>query len=112
MIIGNFKQQDEGYAGFLYSIGLGLPHVVVRPVPAKVGNGPNFALFATFYEEGEFEIGAAWAKTSKAGKAYLSIKLDGPMLFQPINCALIQQQDGTHALVWNRKEADSDQAAA
>ena len=55
------------------------------------------------------ELGAAWAKTSKAGKPYLSVKLDGPTLVAPINCALTKQANGPFALVWNRKDAKADE---
>ena len=52
--------------------------------------------------------------SSKAGKAYLSVKLDSPFLPEPVNCALIKQSDEAHALVWNRddRKADEEQAAA
>ena len=74
---------------------------------------PDFVVLgAPSEEDGEFEFGAAWAKTSKAGKPYLSVKLDGPTLAQPINCALTKQQDGSHALVWNRKDAKADEQPA
>jgi uncharacterized protein (DUF736 family) len=112
MMIGKFTQQGDGYTGSIYAIGYGGQSVVFGPVPAKLGNGPDFVVLASFYEDGEFEIGAAWAKTSKAGKAYLSVKLDGPTLAQPINCALTKQQDGSHGLVWNRKDAKADEQPA
>ena len=113
MIIGKFTQQDEVYAGSLYGIGLACRFVTFSPVPAKHGNGPDFVVHgAPSEEDGEFEIGAAWAKTSKAGKAYLSVKLDGPSLVQPINCALTKQADGSHALVWNREARKDDEQSA
>jgi uncharacterized protein (DUF736 family) len=48
----------------------------------------------------------------KTGNPYLSVKLDGPTLAQPINGALIRQQDGSYALVWNRKEVKADEQPA
>ena len=116
MIIGKFKQQDDGYAGSIYGLGLESAVCHLQPVPAKQGNGPDFVVLGAPSEEESFEateLGAAWAKTSKAGKPYLSVKLDGPALAQPINCALTKQADGSHALVWNRDaRKDEDQAAA
>ena len=38
------------------------------------------------------------------GKAYLSVKLDSPFLPASVNGALIEQEDGTHILVWNRDQ--------
>jgi uncharacterized protein (DUF736 family) len=77
MVIGKFTQV---YAGSIYSIGLAIPYVVFSPVPAKLGDSqPDFVVLGSPSEEDEeFELGAAWAKTSKAGKPYLSVKLDGP----------------------------------
>jgi uncharacterized protein (DUF736 family) len=40
------------------------------------------------------------------------VKLDSPALVEPINCALTKQQDGSFALVWNRKEAKADEQPA
>ena len=105
MIIGKFTQQGDVYAGNLYGIGFAIPYVVFSPVSAKQGNGPDFVVSgATHEDELASELGAAWTKTSKAGKAYLSVKLDSPVLVTPINGALTRQQDGSYALVWSRKE--------
>jgi uncharacterized protein (DUF736 family) len=43
-------------------------------------------------ESAPYEIGAAWKKTSKTGKPFLSVKLEGPTLVQPINCALTRRE--------------------
>ena len=113
MIIGTFRQDGDIYIGSIYNIGFGVPWVTFNPVPAKQGNGPDFVVFGAPYEEhGGVEVGAAWAKTSKAGKAYLSVKLYGPTLTAPINCALTKQQDGSHALVWNREARKDDEQSA
>jgi uncharacterized protein (DUF736 family) len=83
----------------------------------KQGNGPDFVVVGVCYGE-EFELGAAWAKTSKTskkGKPYLSVRLDSPAFVDPINCALTKQADGSHALVWSRKDSNEsaeEQAAA
>src|SRR3954454_21498853 len=113
MIIGKFTQKGEVYAGNLYGIGFAIEHVVFSPVSAKQGNGPDFVVFgATHEDEPEIELGAAWAKISKAGKAYLSVKLDSPVLVTPLNGALTRQQDGSYALVWNRREAKAGELPA
>jgi len=103
MNIGNFTQNGDGYTGHLRSVGLTLAEVTISPVTAKQGNGPDFAVLGKYaLRHDAFELGAAWARTSKEGKAYLSVKLDGPTLAAPIYCALIRQQDGSFALIWNR----------
>jgi uncharacterized protein (DUF736 family) len=55
--------------------------------------------------------GVAWKKTSAKGNDYLSVKLDGPFLPAPINCALVKQTDG-YALIWDREKPKADQEAA
>jgi uncharacterized protein (DUF736 family) len=114
MIIGTFNNcGNDIFAGSIGGIGFNIPNVVFTPAaPEKIGNRPGFTVQGGSSEEqGRFELGAAWRKTSKKGKAYLSVKLDSPALDAPINCALTQQQDGSHVLVWNRKEAEEDEAA-
>jgi uncharacterized protein (DUF736 family) len=111
MIIGKFTQQENGYMGSINTAGLGLADVTFSPVPAKQGSGPDFVILALGDDGQKFELGAAWAKTSKKDKPYLSVKLDGPTLVAPIHCALTKQGDGSYALVWNRKAADDEQAA-
>jgi uncharacterized protein (DUF736 family) len=112
MMIGKFTQDGEGYTGSINTAGLSIAYVTFSPMPVKQGSGPDFVVLAD--GEGEqFELGAAWAKTSKKDKAYLSVKLDGPTLVAPINCALTKQADGSHALVWSRdSRKDEEQAAA
>jgi uncharacterized protein (DUF736 family) len=120
MNIGKFYPDNnggkvEGYHGDIFGCceWRDLASVRISPVPAKQGNGPDYTVTAEPQIcEGKFEIGAAWRKTSKAGKAYLSVKLDNPTFAAPINCALIPQADGSFALVWNRRDEANEQAAA
>jgi uncharacterized protein (DUF736 family) len=112
MKIGTFTQQEQGYVGSVETAGFRVADVTFSPMPVKQGSGPDFVILAAG-DNGEFELGAAWSKTSKAGKSYLSVKLDGPTLAQPINCALINQANGSFALVWSRDDRkEEDQAAA
>jgi uncharacterized protein (DUF736 family) len=107
----SFTQYGEGYTGSINTFGLSFAAVTFSPMPVKQGSGPDFVVIGTIIGA-EFEIGAAWAKTSKAGKPYLSVKLEGPTLVHPIHCALTKQQDGSHALVWNREARKDDEQAA
>jgi len=97
MIIGKFSPADEdGYVGEIVThTGLISP---VRIAPVE-GKGVDYVVTVSGYE-----LGAAWKRhSSKTGKAYLSVKLDTPYVSAPINCALIEHEDGDHALVWSRK---------
>lgn len=110
-MIGKFTPASGGYIGSIQSLGLDLAEVTISPVLAKQGNGPDFVILGRNVED-EFELGAAWARTSKEGKPYLSIKLDGPMLAAPIHCALIEQQHGGHGLIWTRDSGKTEVQAA
>ena len=116
MIIGTFTQDGDDYEGWIEALGLRASTVRLVPVSPKQGTGPDYLIFgppqaSPAESEQRFELGAAWRKTSKKGKAYLSVKLDGPTLAAPIHCALTEQ-DGSHVLVWSRNEANEEQAAA
>jgi uncharacterized protein (DUF736 family) len=112
MIIGHFTQQEHGYIGTICTAGFAVADVTFSPVPAKSGSGPDFVLLGAGDDGHQFEIGAAWRKTSRKDRPYLSVKLDSPALVAPINCALTKQPDGSHALVWNRKVAEADEQPA
>jgi uncharacterized protein (DUF736 family) len=111
MQIGIFSQDGDGYTGIINTAGLSITEVRFSPVPAKQGSGPDFVVLGAGDDGQEFEIGAAWSKTSKKDKPYLSVKLDSPALPDPINCALIKQPNGSHALVWNRDARKHDEQA-
>jgi uncharacterized protein (DUF736 family) len=50
------------------------------------------------------ELGAAWEKTAEAtGRKYLSVRLDDPTFAGPLYASLLEQEDGTHNLIWNRR---------
>ncbi len=93
--IGNFTAKDAGFHGAITTLTL---KAKINIVPVDRGNdkAPDFRVFA-----GTAEIGAAWSSTSKAGNAYLSLKLDDPSFAAPSLCRLVESA-GVHTLVWNR----------
>ena len=111
MMIGRFTQEGEGYKGHISVLGLVQDAFIV---PTQGGErGPDYQVMVSASDEHDAEAGAAWKRTSKAGKAYLSVKLDSPFLPAAVNCALIKQSDEAHALVWNRdRRADEEEQAA
>ena len=48
------------------------------------------------------EFGAAWKKTSREGRDYLSLKLDDPSFPAPIYASLVAGDDSEHMLIWSR----------
>ena len=104
MIIGNFTETNGAYYGLIAFLG-GIIEAVIKPQE----RGPDYRVSMRLEAP---EFGAAWKKTSKAGKPYLSVKLDSPLFPEPINCALIEQLDQSYALVWNRTREAPDAGGA
>lgn len=93
--IGHFTKQNDEYLGFIETR-LWDATASIKPVTKTTDKAPDYRVFAN-----RCEVGAAWTKTSEAGKAYLSITLDDPSFPAPINCRLHESSDGFD-LVWTR----------
>lgn len=108
MKIGHFKPNDDAtYDGRMLSLTGEHIALLMAPVERRSENGPDYRILG-----GDFEFGAAWKRTSKDGKPYLSVKLDLPLLPAPINAALIEIGDGGYMLVWNRDGQKQEAVAA
>ena len=59
---------------------------------------PDFRISA-----GAMDIGAAWKKTSREGRDYISVKLDDPSFPAPVYATLSETDTaGEYALIWSR----------
>jgi uncharacterized protein (DUF736 family) len=98
--IGTFTAQNNSFAGTVRTLTL---NVKVKFVPnAKESeNAPDYRIVA-----GNFEIGAAWKKVSKADRPYLSATLDDPSFPATIYARLVEGEDGAHNLIWSRGKGD------
>jgi uncharacterized protein (DUF736 family) len=97
--IGTFTADKDGFTGTLRTLTL---NVKVKLVPNDKGsseNAPDFRLQAASHD-----IGAAWKKTSEAGREYLSVTLDDPSFPATVYARLIEGEDGTHDLIWSRSK--------
>ncbi len=101
-IIGSFKKQGEDFTGTITTLTL-TSKVTFRPSQRDSEKGPQFRLFA-----GKVEVGAAWTKSSREGKGYLSCKVDDPSFLAPIYCSLTEDGEapGTYSLIWSRRSAE------
>ncbi len=103
MIIGNFKKTGSDYAGSIHTFGAFLDNVTIRKVHAT-GNDPDFIIEA----EG-CELGAAWEKTSKDDKPYLSVSFSGPFVTGKVYTALVQSKEPLiHSLLWSKLRKRDD----
>jgi uncharacterized protein (DUF736 family) len=75
-------------------------NVKVKLVPNDKGTtkGPDFRLQAAGHD-----IGAAWKKTSEAGRPYMSVTLDDPSFPATVYARLIEGE-AAHDLIWSRSK--------
>ncbi|RAK53004.1 DUF736 domain-containing protein [Phenylobacterium deserti] len=95
--IGTFvKTPDGSYAGSIKTLSLNVKAAQLRPNEKGDDKAPDFRIFA-----GQTEFGAAWKKTSRENRDYLSVKLDDPSFPQPIFASLVEAEEG-YSLIWSR----------
>jgi uncharacterized protein (DUF736 family) len=100
--IGTFTKDDAGnYNGAIKTLTLNVKQATFRQVEKTNDQAPDFRIFA-----GQTEFGAAWKKTSREDRAYLSVKLDDPSFPAPIYASLVDADEG-YSLIWSRsRQAD------
>jgi uncharacterized protein (DUF736 family) len=100
-VIGTFTPaKDGGWVGTIRTLTI---DAKVRLVPNDDRTSKKAPAFRVFV--GNSRIGDAWeAKTGGLSpKEYLRVRLDDPLLPEPVTAALFQVQDGSTAqLFWNR----------
>lgn len=97
--IGTFTADNDGFTGTLRTLTL---NVKLKLIPNDKGsdNAPDFRIQTA----NGLEVGAAWKKVSQAERPYLSVSLDDPSLPATIYARLIEEEDGTHNLIWSRSK--------
>jgi uncharacterized protein (DUF736 family) len=83
--IGTFTAQGDGYTGSIKTLTLNVKAAVLRPNEKSDDKAPDFRIFS-----GQTEFGAAWKKTSRENRDYLSVKLDDPSFPAPIYASLVE----------------------
>ena len=98
--IGSFaKHEDGSISGAIKTLTLNVKTAKFRPAEKDNDKAPDFRIFA-----GQTEFGAAWKKTSRENRDYLSVKLDDPSFPAPIYASLVDADEG-YALIWSRSRA-------
>lgn len=98
--IGTFTAQNDSYTGTVRTLTLNVKVKIVSN-DKDSENAPDYRIVA-----GNFEIGAAWKKISRAERSYLSVTLDDPSFPATIYARLVEGEDGTHNLIWSRSKGD------
>ena len=84
--IGYFTKSETGYTGSVRTLTVNAKARFAaarrrRTTPPTTASSPA-----------PLEIGAAWKKTSEAGREYLSVKLDDPSFPAPIYASLVETE--------------------
>tara|TARA_R100000541_G_scaffold11732_4_gene20015 strand:+ start:2262 stop:2789 length:528 start_codon:yes stop_codon:yes gene_type:complete len=97
---GIFTAQNDGFAGNVRTLTL---NVKVKFIPndRSSENAPDYRIQAA----SGYDIGAAWKKVSQAERPYLSVTLDDPSFPSTIYARLIEEDNGTHNLIWSRSKS-------
>ena len=102
-IIGNFTKSsdDSSFVGTVKTVALNVK-AKIAPVEKDNDKAPDYRIYA-----GTTEFGAAWKKTSNAGRDYVSVKLDDPSFPVPIFASLVAVEGKDEfALIWSRRNTD------
>jgi uncharacterized protein (DUF736 family) len=96
-IIGTFIAQGNQMLGNIRTLDLNVT-VKLIPVEKKEEKSPSFRVMHDNYE-----LGAAWEKTSEQGSIYWSVKIDDPLLPAPLTARLVSRKDSEdYLLIWSR----------
>ena len=99
--IGTFTKSNDGYTGSVKTLTLNVKAKIAEAAKDN-DKAPDYRIFA-----GGTEFGAAWKKTSKAEREYLSVKLDDPSFPAPIYATLIEVEgEEGLSLIWSRSNRD------
>ena len=104
-VIGTFSAVKDGYAGTIRTLTVSTKVRVIANDRKEAEGAPDFRIMA-----GAAEIGVAWRKTKKdSEETYLRVKLDDPVLPQPIWGALLEgTEDGVARLLWRRDRKEEN----
>ncbi len=96
--IGTFTVNTKGeFNGVIKTLTLNTK-ATLRPVEKEGEKSPDFRISTA-----NMDIGAAWKKTSREGRDYISVKLDDPSFPAPIYATLSETDTtGEYALIWSR----------
>lgn len=96
--IGTFTANSNGeFNGAIKTLTLNTK-VSFRLVEKDGEKSPDFRVSTA-----DMDIGAAWKKTSREGRDYISVKLDDPSFPAPVYATLSQTDTaGEYTLIWSR----------
>jgi uncharacterized protein (DUF736 family) len=104
--IGTFTKDAAGNLnGAIKTLTLNVKQATFRKVDKDSESAPDYRIFC-----GDTEFGAAWKKTSRENRDYLSVKLDDPSFAAPIYASLVEVPEASgdgYSLIWSRSRQAS-----
>ena len=97
--IGTFTAEKDGFTGQLRTLTLNFKVKLVPNDKGENESAPDFRLQAAGHD-----FGAAWKKTSEAGRDYLSVAIDDPSFPATVYARLNEGENDTHDLIWSRSK--------
>jgi uncharacterized protein (DUF736 family) len=97
--IGTFTAEKDGFTGTLRTLTLNVKTKLVPNDKGDNGKAPDYRV-----QTAGNDIGAAWKKTSEAGREYLSVTIDDPSFPVPVYARMIEGENGAHDLIWSRSK--------
>jgi len=101
--IGEFNPREDGFSGWLATIGLDAVLTIVPAAPSDTKNAPDYRVHAGEDAEGP-EVGAGWKHTGRKAGPYIALVIDDPSLPRPIRASLFRPaiEGQPHLLFWQR----------
>jgi uncharacterized protein (DUF736 family) len=99
--IGTFVKTGDDFNGTVKTLTLNIK-AKITVVGRESEKAPDYRVLV-----GQIACGAAWKKTSNAGREYLSVKLDDPSFAAPVFASLVAVEGSdSYALTWARRNGD------
>lgn len=102
--IGTFTRGKDGdIVGKVVTLTLNA-HAAFVPIEKDTPKAPDYRLTLANADHIDVEVGAAWLKTSRNERDYLSVKIDDPSFPAPIYASLVESNErpGEYVLLWSR----------
>jgi uncharacterized protein (DUF736 family) len=90
------KNKDGSFGGTLILPSMAGAVITLRPIDKQTATGPAYRVYIE-----EFESGAAWKRTSKKGKDYLSLRLTDPTFDSKVIYPVLLKSDKGYSLDWS-----------
>lgn len=103
MMIGNFQNAGDGYAGSIRTLVLDAMIAIVPAAPSDAENAPGWRVLLVEADDG-VEIGAGWDRSGERAGSYIALQIDDPALPAPLRANLIRSTRSAdeYHLLWSR----------